>query len=335
MTPSARVGVATFAAALVAACAPLPPAQETMPSHQPAPATGPRFEHAPRTPRAGFVARHVELANKALAAGDLAEAEDHWQVLSLVDPENASYAQALQSAREAIRKGVREHFLAGQAARRNGDGAKAKDAFLRVLALDPAHGEAAKALREIEHAAMAKTQADRAARVRAADDVIAGARARAQQSAAANNDGYDLEQRLEIVRAGDLQAGLRELRAWVEANPNDRAGRQRAGGVIAERARDAEAKGLRESALSLYEQAASLAGAPQPEWATRTQSLRKALGEQYYTEGMKLYRTDLPGAIRQWEAGAKFDPSNANLQMRLREAKLAHDKLQKIGDRPK
>ena len=332
MSTSPRAGFAAVAAALFAACAPLPPADEPMPS-QPAPAAGPRIEPAPRTPRAGFVARHVELANKALAAGDLAEAEDHWQVLALVDPENAGYAQALQSAREAIRKGVRDHFLAGQTARRNGDGAKAKDAFLRVLALDPAHGEAAKALREIEHASMAKTQADRAARVRAAEDVVAGARARAAQPATAN-DTYDLEQRIEIARAGDLQAGLRELRTWVDANPNDRSGRQRAGAVIAERARDAEAKGMRESALSLYEQAASLAGAGQPEWATRTQSLRKSLGEQYYTEGMKLYRTDLPGAIKQWEAGAKFDPSNANLQMRLREAKLAQEKLQRIGDRP-
>jgi hypothetical protein len=48
---------------------------------------------------------------------------------------------------------------------------------------------------------------------------------------------------------------------------------------------------------------------------------------------MKLYRTDLPAAIRQWETGVKFDPNNANLQMRLREARLAQQKLQKIGDR--
>jgi hypothetical protein len=325
----ARSGAA-IAAAWLAACSPLPPVQDAEPRAGAVPSV--RSDGAPRTPRTGFAARHVELANKAREAGDLTAAEDHWQVLALLEPDNASYRQALASTREAIARGVREWWQAGVAARRNGDAARARDAFLRTLALDPSHAEAAQALRELEQQAMAKTQADRASRVRAAEDVVAGARARAAASPV--NDGYDLEQRIELVRAGDLQAGLRELRVWVEANPGDKAGRQRAGAAIAERARDAESKGMRESALSLYGEAASLSGAPPPEWTTRSQALRKALGEQYYVEGMKLYRTDLAAAIRQWETGAKYDPGNANLQMRLREARLAQQKLQKIGDRP-
>ena len=101
------------------------------------------------------------------------------------------------------------HAEAVLAARRAGELATARDSFLRVLALDPDSADAAKALREIDLAVMAKSQNDRAARVRVTDDIIANAKARATES-------YDLEQRLEIMRAGDFNAGLREIRVGDE-----------------------------------------------------------------------------------------------------------------------
>jgi tetratricopeptide (TPR) repeat protein len=317
---------ALLAVLALAGCAQVPP--------EPAPVAPARpivrNDVMPRPSRSTFASRHTELAMRAQEAGDLAAAEDHWQVLVLLEPGNAAYRQSLDAVRETIKRNAREQWQSGVAARRSGDTARARDAFLRALAYDPSHAEAARALREMEAQAMARTQGDRAARARAGEDVIAGARARAASPA---NDAIDLEQRLEIARAGDVQAGVRELRAFVDANPSDRSGRLRAGQAIAERARDAESKGQRETALTLYGEAASLAGAPQPEWAARTQALKKALGEQYYAEGMKLYRTDLNSAIRRFETGAKYDPDNANLQMRLREAKLAQQKLQKIGEK--
>ena len=242
----------------------------------------------------------------------------------LLAPEDPSRRKALQATREAIRRATRTHAEAGLAARRAGDLATARDAFLLVLALDPDNADAAKALREIDLAVMAKSQSDRAARVRVTDDIIASAKARAVES-------NDLEQRLELMRAGDLSTGLRELRSWVDANPGDRASRQRIGAAVAEKARELESKAQRETALGLYEQAASLAGAGTPEWTSRMQALRKSLGEYYYTEGMKVFRTDLAAAIRHFENGARYDPSNTNLQLRLREAKIAQQKLQKIG----
>jgi tetratricopeptide (TPR) repeat protein len=307
-----------IACALLAACAPVPPATDAEP---PVLRTAPPATASPL--RGAAIVRHARLAAAAREAGDLAAAADHEEVLALLAPEDPARRKALQSTREAIRRATRTHAEAGLAARRAGDLATARDSFLRVLALDPDNADAAKALREIDFAVMAKTQGERAARVRATDDIIANAKARAAES-------YDLEQRLELVRAGDLNAGLRELRSWVDANPGDRASRQRIGAAVAEKARESESKGQREVALGLFEQAVSLAGAGTPEWTLRMQALRKALGEQYYTEGMKLFRTDLAGAIRHWESGVRYDPSNTNLQLRLREAKIAHQKLQKI-----
>ena len=274
--------------------------------------------------RSAAIARHARLAAAARDAGDLAEAADHEEVLVLLAPNDAARRRALQNTREAIKRTARTHADTGAAARRAGDLATAKDAYLRVLTLDPDNADAVKALRDIDAAVMARTQGERAARVRVPDDVVASAKARPA-------DTLDVDQRIEIMRAGDLNAGLRELRTWVDANPGDRAARQRIGIAVAEKARELESKVQRESALGLYEQAAALAGAPTPEWTTRAQALRKTLGDQYYAEGMKVYRTDINLAIRNFEAGARYDPSNTNLQLRLREAKLAQQKLQKIG----
>jgi tetratricopeptide (TPR) repeat protein len=313
-----RTAIAVACAAL-AACVPAPPIEDSEP---PAVRTVPPA--AGSSYRGAAILRHARLAAAAREAGDLAAAADHEEVLVLLAPEDPARRKALQGTREAIRRATRAQAESGLAARRTGDLGAARDAFLRVLALDPDNADAAKALREIDFAVMAKSQSDRAARVRATDDIIASAKTRAAES-------FDLEQRLELVRAGDLNAGLRELRSWVDANPGDRASRQRIGAAVAEKARELESKAQREAALGLYEQAASLAGAGTPEWTQRMQALRKALGEHYYTEGMKVFRSDLGAAIRHWENGARYDPSNTNLQLRLREAKIAQQKLEKIG----
>ena len=198
----------------LAACAPAPSLPDAEPPvvRSAPPAIGSSY-------RAAAITRHARLAATAREAGDLASAADHEEVLVLLAPEDPARRKALQATRDAIRRSVRAHADAGVTARRGGDLASARDAYLRALALDPDNIEAAKALREIDLAVMSKSQGDRAARVRATDDIIASVKARAA-------DSYDLEQRLELVRAGDLTAGLRELRSWVDANQGDRASRQ-------------------------------------------------------------------------------------------------------------
>jgi tetratricopeptide (TPR) repeat protein len=305
----------------LAACAAVPTVVDDAPPSVTTPSAPTTTVTSPY--RNAAIARHSRLAAAARDAGDLAEAADHEEVLVLLAPNDPARRRALQTTREAIKRSTRTYTESGVAARRAGDLAAARDSFLRVLALDPDNAEAVKALREIDSAVMARTQSERAAKVRVVDDIVASAKARA-------SDALDVDQRIEIMRAGDLNAGLRELRSWVDANPAERATRQRIGVAVAEKARELESKGQRESALGLYDQAGTLAGAPTPEWTTRAQALRKALGEHYYAEGMKLYRSDLALAIRSFEAGARYDPNNTNLQLRLREAKLAQEKLQKI-----
>jgi len=325
----ARTAVAVAVATLVAACAQAPTAPEAPVQAPAVRADGPRDE---------AIRRHREFAREARAAGDLATAVDHLHVVTMLAPGDEAARRDAEALRAEIQRGVRENLDAGRSAMRAGDNARASTAFLRVLALDPRNAEAARSLREIDRQNMARAQSNRASRVRV-EDLFADARAAKSAppagyggapAAASGNDAYDLDQRIERLQAGDTAGALRELKVWVDAHPKDRAGRQRVGAAVAERAKELEGKGQREAALNLYEQALSLRGEPQPEWSARIAALKKSVAGDYYNEGVKLMRTDLPGAVRALETAVKLDPQNANAANRLREAKAARDKLARM-----
>ena len=330
-----RTAAAVAIATLVAACAQAP----TPPDGEPAPA--PRVVRADG-PRDEAIRRHRELAREARSAGDLATALDHLHVVTMLAPGDEAARRDAETLRSEVQRGVRENLDAGRNAMRSGDNARASTAFLRVLALEPRNAEDARSLREIDRQNMTRAQANRAARVRV-EDLFADARAAkaappagygaapAPAAAATGGiDAYDLDQRIEMFRAGDTATALRELKAWVDAHPKDRAGRQRIGAAVAERAKELEGKGQREAALGLYEQALSLRGEPQSEWSARVAALRKSVAADYYNEGVKAMRTDLNGAVRSLETAVKLDPQNANAANRLREAKAARDKLSRM-----
>lgn len=314
-----------LAAAALAACA-TPEAPPGSPEAA-AEAPRPRYAMAPSSgAREAAIARHEKLARAARETGDPAQAAAHYEVLALLDATRAEYRDGLAAANAAIDAGVQEHLRAAAAARRGGDAARAREAWLRVLVLDPDNGEAAKGLRELEQAAMARTQAERAARARSMDDIVASARARATA------DGvYDLEQRLELIRSSEPSIALREARAWAEANPADRAGRARVAAALVERGRDTEAKGPREAALGFYDLAASLGGNGQADAGKRAAALRGALAEDAYANGMRLRSTDLAAAIRAWETALRYDPGHARAKERLAEARAAQRKLERIA----
>ena len=259
--------------ALLSACAEIPPAPVSLPVLR----VSPQDEQVSQA-----IARHRQLAQQHRAAGDLAAAAAQWQILTVLAPRDETFRQELAATRAAIDQRARENLAAGMAALKGGDADRAADAMLRVLALDPANADAAQALRDIEKRRMARTQASRAARAGgtavAANNGgprAAGARAPATDAA----DAYSLEQPLEMFKAGDTAGGLRELRLFVAANPNDKAARNRIGTAVYDRGKELEAQGQREQALAMYDEAVALRGGAAPGWAPRIQALKKTLGK--------------------------------------------------------
>ena len=248
-----------------------------------------------------------------------------WHLVVLLAPGEPAYRREQDAVNQAIRLGVRDQLQVGNAAIKSGDNERATQAMLRVLALEPTNDEAAKALRDIDRQRISRIQGDRAQKLRPVD--VAALKSGATEASAA----YDLEQPLEMLRAGDVNGGLRELQSYVDSNPGNRAARVRIGNAVAERARDLASKGSREQAYKLYEQAVALRGDALPEWTTQMQVLRKALSDEYYSNGERAYRTDVALAIQQWETSLRYDPQNLKASTRLRDARAAQEKLKTIA----
>jgi tetratricopeptide (TPR) repeat protein len=255
---------------LLAACAP-PPAVRVPEPEPPAPPLV--SENAQRQ----AVARHRKLAQDATRNGDLAAAAAQWQILTLLVPTDAGFRDALATARAGIATGEREQMSVANAALAAGDQERAAQAALRALALDPENADAARLLRDVDKRRMARTQADRANRARLEDQLAIRNAMQNQAAAGEYSQSFDIDQAVELFRAGDTAGGLRELRAFVDAHPGSRPARQRAGQVVADRARELEDKGARAEALDLYDQATAMYGDKAP-WAARAANLRKVPG---------------------------------------------------------
>lgn len=330
----ARRLAALAAASVLAACA----QQPTEPAERASEPTPPPRVVRADGPREEAMRRHRDLAREARAAGDLATAVDHLRVVVLLAPDDDAAKREVETLRAEIRRGVHDGLETGRSAMRSGDTTRATAAFLHVLALDPKNAEAARSLREIDSQTMARLQSGRAARAGAHEAATEARHAKAAPAAPAARaapatsagDAVELDQRLEMFAAGDTAGALRELKAWVDAHPRDRASRQKIGAAVAARAKEFEGKGQRESAIGLYEQALALRGEPQSEWSARIAALRKQVAADYYKNGMKLMRSDLNGAVKAFEAAVKFDPNNVNAERALREATAARDKLAKM-----
>ena len=309
--------------ALLAGCAqmPAPPPAETE-----VPVSRPSTSDARRS---DVIANHRKLAEAAKKDGDLATAAVQWQIVVLLAPDNDSYRREWGTARAAIPVQVKEQLQSGTAAMAAGDLDRASQAMLRVLALDSSQAEAAAALREIDRRRLTRIQADRAAKVvRIEDKVAIAGTMRAQ--AAEVGDGFDLEQALLMLRAGDVTGGIRDLKAFVDANPGNRSARQRIGAAVAERARELEDQGSREQALHLYEQATALRGDGAGPWSARLPPLRRAISQDYFDKGSRVYRTNIAQAITFFETSLRYDPANAQAALKLQDAKVAREKFDKI-----
>ena len=234
---------------------------------------------------AAAAAEHRQRARRHAQAGDHAAAAREWHIVLLLAPRDDEARKEYDAERAAIRERVRENLQAGTTASRNGDTERATQAMLRVLALDPENAEAAKVLRDIDRQRATRIQASQAQR--AARESQASVANGTRAAAAEGSETYDIEQPIEMFKAGDIDGGLRDFRAFVDANPRNDVARQRIASVVYDRAIESEQKGAYEQALMLIEQAVSLRGNPMPEWTARAQAIRKALTDARAPQGKR------------------------------------------------
>src|SRR5215475_8009929 len=164
---------------------------------------------APRSPTAdaaaAAAAEHRQVARRSAQAGDHAAAAREWHVVLLLAPRDEEARKEYDAERAAIRERVRENLQAGLTAWRNGETERATQAMLKVLALDPENAEAAKVLRDIDRQRATRIQASQAQR--AARENQASVANGSRTAAVDGNETYDIEQPIEMFKAGDIDGG--------------------------------------------------------------------------------------------------------------------------------
>ena len=271
------------------------------------------------------LSQHEEMAKRNEASGDLANAAQEWHILTLLAPNERSYQRNLVSTKEAINNAAAQAYKTGLAHYRKNQMEEASQYMLKVLALSPSHPDAAQILREIEKQKISSIQSTRAAKA-----------ARTKRPAemtppVSNRSTIDPDQQIEMFTAGDVAGGLREMRYYVEANPNEKANRQRIASVVYEEAYKLDQQGAEEDAFRLYDQAIFLRGDKQEQWQQRSNALRSKLASEYYARGIQVYHTDISAAIRYWEKTLSIDPHYKNAAIRLKEAKQLKEKTKKFN----
>jgi tetratricopeptide (TPR) repeat protein len=276
-------------------------------------------------------ARHRALALKFEKEHDLADAANHWQVVLLLLPDDRQAVAQLAALRRAIAKIVGDELGAARDAQRRTDFDKAEQSMLRVLAYDPYNQEAVAALREIDRQRATRRAAERAARARMEEKTVASRSRTARRSAPTEAGEYDVEQSIELLRAGDVMVALPELRRYAQANPRDRAARERIAVTVYAQAQQLQGQGADAAAVSMYADAIKLHPAPPRGWTEQLAQLKMRLANQEYEQGVRLMATDVPAAIAHFEAALRLAPDHTQAQLRLERARKIQENLRSIG----
>jgi len=275
--------------------------------------------------------RHRAQALKLEQAQDLAGAATQWQIVLLLRPDDAQANARLAALRRSIARTVAVEREAARDAQRRADLDQAQQSWLRVLSYEPYNDEAVTALREIERQRATRRAAERAARARMEEGTATGRNRTAKRGAPTEAGEYDIEQSLELLRAGDAKAALPELQRYALANPRDRAGRERIAVAVYAQAQQLKRQGSDSAAVSMYTEAIKLHPAAPKDWSAQLAQLKLRLANQEYETGVRLMSTDVPAAIAHFEAALRYAPDHTQAQLRLERARKMQDNLRAIG----
>lgn len=305
---------ALFPVLSLAACASMPPERPVPQS------TGGGFALQPALYQS-FEDAHRDKALSLQQQHRWAEAAMEWEILALVNPERVEYRNQQRDAQARIAKGVEENLKSADEARQRGDVQAASHFYLKALSLDPSNSTAADALRKLEHDSVRHTLHTRVAHM----SKDAGTPRPGPAS-----ERRDLEFGALLLRQGDYPDSIKTLEKYLKSAPKDELARRYLADAHFQLAQQRLEQGRKEDALSHLENAKGTHEQDTAELKTSIETLRKALAEDYYQKGMKVYRANLDEAIADWERSVQYDPAHPQASARLQRARQMQQNLKAI-----
>lgn len=183
--------------------------------------TGTSSDRLPATP---FEQQQLSQARAQAAQGHLAEAATHWEVLSVLRPNEPGYARQLALVRTQIERETSVELAAARAARQRGAIDEASQHYLAVLALQPDNEAAADALRAIEREHNKREHLGRHASMtlggRANKDSL---QTSGQAATALSAQRNDLEHAALLAGQGEFEDAITLLNQRLKTRPQDAA----------------------------------------------------------------------------------------------------------------
>ncbi len=264
----------------------------------------------------------VSLATRLLDEKKYYRALMQWRVLRIMDPDNRQWQEQVTQLEDIIDRQIAIHTKLGKKALKRGKKTLATTEFLKALALDPRRQEPRRLLRDLDESTtmavqIAKLKLLRQRLVRKEKKKEATV---AQQQEKKTQDYYYLELGIDHFKKGDMEDSLIELKKYLATNPADDKARRYVRDANLRLAERREKTGDMENALAYFEEAASNNNTLDPKLAAHIKDMRIRLAEQYYEQGLKVFRHDIDKAIELWERAVHFDPQHVNARLRLKSA---------------
>ncbi len=285
---------------------------------------------------------------------DFYAALTQWKILRTINPNNTEYANRISVLNVLMTRRVELYLRQSKVDLRNGNLKKAENKLLKLLAIDPNNPVALKMMRRIESdnvqaIQIAKTnkllskQHKKYAVKQDKDTPIAP---QIPVEPALNNVSVTLEEQTqesiylaagkEFYHKADWGGAIREINKYLSSNDSTPDIEKILKKSHIEMSRKFEVRGHWDPAIQHLDDALVNAkdGQDTAELKQKRMALAAKAAENYYIEGVKVYRDDVERAILFWQQALNHNPRHLNAKNRLKKAEVIQQNLEAIRHDP-
>lgn len=293
------------------------------------------------------VSRREALAKALYEENEIYESLTQWRILHTIDPQNAGYLNRIQALQALIDNRVNGYLSKGKNALTVGNRRQAKSYLFKALALDPTNDVAMKTMRKIEYTHVERVQmaitqrlmrkqqrkftAEQARKKRQqSDDTMVSDDDEQPEKEASDQEKFYLEMGTMLFKKGDWNGTIREIDKYLSSNKSTPSIDDMLMKAHTNMSVRFEKRGHWEPAILQIELAINYASnhSEVKTLMAKHHSMALKAAGYYYSEGVKVYRTDLNRAIEYWKQALVLNPQLLQAKARLEKARKVKQNLQ-------
>ncbi len=237
-----------------------------------------------------------------------------WKILQTIQPDNQQYQKKIETLTDFINARVTRLILKGRQASAKQMPKVAKKFFLKALALNPRSEKTSALLIEIENKHMSVKLLSQTQNRALASPAQQEGKTKKQATQA----HYYLEMGLILAKHNDWHGSIREIHKYLSTHPNDAKAYISLTQSYAAIAKQYEQRNQLEWALKYYINVLEYNTKHQERYQIKINQLKNDIADNYYIEGVKIYRDNIDKAINYWKRALAFKHTHVKANIRLK-----------------